>query len=353
MYKVLVHKGDYITYRLGDIILTDRVDVLYKRHKQMDLSNTNIRSIEKYTGNVELRPTTVVNGLTHLYGVEIYDEDNNLLNNGPSKFTKCVISNSDDIIWGKMDIDDEVERIIAYLFGYMYRSAEYVGFSEKGNLIIRFPIQDMSPESIEAVYESAILMFCKCTGSHEIVKTKTKRSGQYQQNFTISMKSSKDSDSFVDWFQTTLLKWFGAKSHETIDHHRCIPFGLLNAKTMIKRAFIDGLADYIDNHYGEEDNKNEMILDLMLEGYGKDFVLSYRLLLETMNITYYSFSETKSFENKERFLASRTFADMFKDVALSDTQIVNLTKGETLTQRCYLLEVDEMIGINGYKYVHK
>lgn len=58
MYKVLVHKGDYITYRLGDIILTDRVDVLYKRHKQMDLSNTNILSIEKYTGNVELRPTT-------------------------------------------------------------------------------------------------------------------------------------------------------------------------------------------------------------------------------------------------------------------------------------------------------
>lgn len=352
MYKVLVHKGDYITYRLGDIILTDRVDVLYKRHKQMDMSNTTIRSIEKYTGNVELTPTTVVNGLTHLYGVEIYDEDNNLLNNGPSKFTKCVISNSDDIIWGKMDIDDEVEHIIAYLFGYMYRSVEYVGFGKKGNLIIRFPTKDMSPESIAAVSESAVSLFCKYTGSDEIVKTRSKRCGQYQQNLTVSMKSNKGSDSFVDRFRLTILKWFGVKDHESIDHHRCIPFGLLNAKTMIKRAFIDGLADYIDNHYAEEDNKNEMILDLMLEGYGKDFVLSYRLLLETMNITYYSFSEVKPLGRKERFLASRTFADMFKDVALSDTQIVNLARGETLTQRCYLLEVDEMIGVNGYKYVH-
>ena len=63
--------------------------------------------------------------------------------------------------------------------------------------------------------------------------------------------------------------------------------------------------------------------------------------------------ERTPFFEKGKFLASRTFVDIFRDIALSNTQLVSLRRGESLSSKCYLLEVDEMIGINGYKYVHK
>ena len=99
--------------------------------------------------------------------------------------------------------------------------------------------------------------------------------------------------------------------------------------------------------------KNGMILDLLLEGYGKEFMISYRLLLETMNISYYSFMERTLVYEKGKILASRTFVDIFRDIALSNTQLVSLRRGESPSSKCYLLEVDEMVGVNGYKFVHK
>lgn len=67
MYKILVHKGDYITYRLGERIITDRVDVLYKRHSKLNVDDTNVKSIKKTVGNVEGKPLDRLDELTHLY----------------------------------------------------------------------------------------------------------------------------------------------------------------------------------------------------------------------------------------------------------------------------------------------
>jgi hypothetical protein len=350
MYKVLVHKGDYITYRLSDRIITDRVDVLYKRHSKLNVDDTNVKSIKKTVGNVEGNPLNRIDELTHLYAVEIYDEKFNLLNSDTSKFVKCNISNSDDIIWGKMDTEDEEDRLIAYLFGFIYRSLDTIGYGENGNLILRFPVKDVEISSVCGLFTDALSSYNKLNQCKDMIKFKEKHSGLHHENVSLSVTSK----SFIDKFRYTMMAWFSTKKDHLFKHHKCIPFGLLNAKTHVKRAFIDGLADFIDYHYGDEDKRNEMILDLLLEGYGKDFVLSYRLLLETMNISYYSFTEPDiRGDKKSTVMASRTFVDIFKDVALSDTQIVNLNRGETLTQRCYLLEVDEMIGVNGYKYMHK
>lgn len=286
MYKVLVHKGDYITYRLGERIITDRVDVLYKRHSKLNVDDTNVKSIKKTVGNVEGKPLDRLDELTHLYAIEIYDEKFNLLNSGKSEFVKCDISNSDDIVRGKMDISSVT-------------------------------------------------------------------TGVYNNGTTMYISSDNTDEGFIPEFRTILSRWFDVKVGEFIQHHSAIPTGLLNAKSKIKQSFIDGLADYIDDRYGAESIKNGMILDLLLEGYGKEFMISYRLLLETMNISYYSFMERTLVYEKGKILASRTFVDIFRDIALSNTQLVSLRRGESPSSKCYLLEVDEMVGVNGYKFVHK
>lgn len=350
MYKVLVHKGDYITYRLGERIITDRVDVLYKRHSKLNVDDTNVKSIKKTLGNVEGKPLDRLDELTHLYAVEIYDEKFNLLNSGKSEFVKCDISNSDDIIRGRMDIEDEEDRLIAYLFGFIYRSLDTIGYGENGNLILRFPVKDIEISSVCSLFTDALSSYNKLNSCKDMIKFKEKHSGLHHEIVSLSITSK----SFIDRFRYTMMAWFSTKNDSLFKHYKCIPFGLLNAKTHVKRAFIDGLADFIDYHYSDEDKRNEMILDLLIEGSSKDFILSYRLLLEAMSISYYSFTESDvRGDTSSTVMASRAFVDIFREVALSDTQIVNLNRGESLTRRCYLLEVDEMIGVNGYKYVHK
>lgn len=46
MYKILVHKGDYITYMRGDRIVTEPVNVIYKQIKDRECVNSDIISIK-------------------------------------------------------------------------------------------------------------------------------------------------------------------------------------------------------------------------------------------------------------------------------------------------------------------
>ena len=80
MYKVLVHKGDYITYRLGERIITEPVERVYVRHSGIDLVNSDIRDIRKINGYIESQPINIQEALTFLNGVEIYNENNIILN---------------------------------------------------------------------------------------------------------------------------------------------------------------------------------------------------------------------------------------------------------------------------------
>lgn len=34
MYKIIVHKGDYITYKLGERIVTEPIDIIYQKTKR-------------------------------------------------------------------------------------------------------------------------------------------------------------------------------------------------------------------------------------------------------------------------------------------------------------------------------
>lgn len=353
MYKVLVHKGDYITYKRGERVLTECVKDIYDRFEYTGASVGSIRSICKYTDMNEDKPIDITEDLTHLHSIEIYSEDGTVLNSNGGEFAKCQISNSDDLIWNKTDAEEEVERMVAYILGYIYRSIDSIGYSAKGALLIRFNTIDFSQSKLVDIVNRCCEFFNCYTKVGDELDISSITTGAYNDYITLSITSDQSKEGFIPEFRNILSRWFGIEIGDYIKHHKAIPTGLLNAKSKIKQSFIDGLADYIDERYGSENSNNEMILDLLLEGYGKEFMISYRLLLETMNISYYSFMERTQFYEKGKFLASRTFADIFKDIALSNTQFVNLRKGKTVSSKCYLLEVDEMIGINGYKFVHK
>lgn len=353
MYKLIVHKGDYITYKRSERIITECVKDIYKRLDDIGTTGGNIRSIKKHTSMIEAKPNNIVEELTHLHSLEIYSSDGTQLNPVNGKFIKCQISNSDDLIWDRTDTEDEIERMVAYIFGYIYRSISSIGYSDKGSLLIRFDTIDFEKSKLINLLNRCSEYFNRYTKLDDELDISSVTTGVYNNGTTMCISSDNTDEGFIPEFRTILSRWFDVKVGEFIQHHSAIPTGLLNAKSKIKQSFIDGLADYIDDRYGAESIKNGMILDLLLEGYGKEFMISYRLLLETMNISYYSFMERTLVYEKGKILASRTFVDIFRDIALSNTQLVSLRRGESPSSKCYLLEVDEMVGVNGYKFVHK
>lgn len=52
------------------------------------------------------------------------------------------------------------------------------------------------------------------------------------------------------------------------------------------------------------------------------------------------------------YYANSKFAGIYKNFASQDIQKVALRRGSGKTRQCYLIEARNMIGVNGYRFIH-
>lgn len=352
MYKVLVHKGDYITYKIGERIVTEPVERVYTRHNGIDLLNSDIRNIRKINGYIESQPITIQEALTFLNGVEIYNENNILLNDKVAFFKKCTLSNSDDIIWGRTDIDDEIDAIIAYIVGYNLRQVEQIRFPDDNTILLSYKNNRINTEIVIGDFNSNCISFNRYRRKNDVLNTRVIHSGYRQSNTTISI-SSTVKDGFISTIRRILSIWVGKRNVNKLNMHKCVPFGIFNAKRLVQKAFIDGLSNYVYDMTGGRGQYNEFIFDLFLRAFGKEFIITYRMVLEQMFISYKVAVDMNEHSISMDYFANSRFGNAYRNFASQKIQEVALRRGNARTQQCYLIEVRNMVGVNGYKFIHK
>ena len=351
MYKVLVHKGDYITYKLGERIVTEPIDVIYQKQKGVNILNSDIQSIRRICGYVESNPINLQESLTFLNGVEIYGDNNIILNDKIGYFKKCRLSNSDDIIWGKTDIDDEIDSIVAYLLAYNLRKLKHIRFPNDDTIILSFGNNVVDCEKVISDFNhncNRVNLYRKLSDK---LLSRVIHSGYRQTNTIISI-SSTVSNGFVSIIRKVLSGWVGKRTINKFNVHRCIPFGIFNAKKLVQQSFINGLSDYMYDVTAGRGKYNEYIFDLFLRAYGKEFIITYRLILEHLLISYHAFVDISDGGVTMDYYANSKFARMYRNFASQDIQEVSLRRGSAKTRQCYLIEARNMIGVNGYKFIH-
>lgn len=71
----------------GDRIVTEPVDVIYKQIKDRECINSDIISIRKCRSYIEADPISIFDSLSYLYGVEVYDDNDELMNSMEAHLT--------------------------------------------------------------------------------------------------------------------------------------------------------------------------------------------------------------------------------------------------------------------------
>lgn len=352
MYKIIVHKGDYITYKLGERIVTEPIDIIYQKQKGVNILNSDIQSIQRISGYIESNPINLQESLTFLNGVEIYNDNNIILNDKVGYFKKCRLSNSDDIIWGKTDIDDEIDSIVAYLLAYNLRKLKHIRFPSDDTIILSFGKDVVDCEKIISNFNYNCVRVNRYRKIDDKLISRIIHSGYRQMNTTISI-SSTIPNGFISIIREVLSGWVGKRTINKFNVHRCIPFGVFNAKKLVQQSFINGLSDYIYDVTVGRGKCNEYIFDLFLRAYGKEFIITYRLVLEHLLISYNAFVDMSENSIAMDYYANSKFAGIYKNFASQDIQEVSLRRGSAKTRQCYLIEARNMIGVNGYKFIHK
>ena len=352
MYKVLVHKGDYITYKLGERIVTEPVERVYIRHCGIDLLNSDIRDICRINGYIESQPINIQEALTFLNGVEIYNENNIILNDKTTFFKKCTLSNSDDIIWGRTDIDDEIDAIIAYIIGYNLRQVEQIRFPDDNTMLLSYKNNYINTDRVISDFTENCIGFNRYRQKNDRLNTRVIHSGYRQLNTTVSISSTVE-DGFISTIRRILSIWVGKRNVNKINVHKSVPFGIFNARRIVQKAFIDGLSNYAYDMTGGRGQYNEFIFDLFLRAFGKEFIITYRMVLEQMLISYRVSVDLNDYGVSMDYFANSRFGNAYRNFASQEIQEVTLRRGNARTQQCYLIDVRNMIGVNGYKFIHK
>lgn len=348
MYKTIVHKGDYITYMRGDRIVTEPVDVIYKQIKDRECINSDIVSIRKCRSPIEADPITTFDSLSYLYGVEVYD-DNGLINSNGGVFNKCQISNTDDVLLGRTDIDDAIDMVYAYFLGYLYRSVHGMRIKGPGKAVVTFENNTSVVESSLKAMDSCIVAYNKLTSGNFDVKYIIQICGDHHEHISVTLIDSQDRG-FVYGFIKTIYQWYGDVDMRSINAQKRIPHGILNARIPIRNKFIDGLVDYMNHNREQALSFDEVVYNLYAEGVGKEFAITYRLLLEPLFISYKASVNLESYRKpKVKYNADNNNISRFDDAMIKGSQKVEIRRGKTLSARAYVIESREILGVNGYK----
>lgn len=137
---------------------------------------------------------------------------------------------------------------------------------------------------------------------------------------------------------------------KSINAQKRIPHGILNARRQIRNKFIDGLVDYMNHNRKDVLSFDEIVYNLYAEGVGKQFAITYRLLLEPLFISYKASVNLESYRKpKVTYNADNNNISRFDDAMIKGSQKVEIRRGNTLSSRAYIIESREILGVNGYK----
>lgn len=348
MYRTIVHKGDYITYMRGDRLVTEPVDVIYKHIKERKCINSDIVSIRKCRSPIEAEPISTFDSLSYLYGVEIYD-DNGLINYNGGVFNKCPLSNTDDLLLGRTDIDDAIDMVYAYLLGYLYRSVHGIRIKGPRKAVVTFKNNRSIVESSLRVMDNCITSYNKLTTNNFDVNYIIQVCGDHHEHISVTLVDNCD-NGFINGFIGIIHQWYGNANMRSINAQKRIPHGILNARRQIRNRFIEGLVDYMNHNRIDQLSFNEIVYNLYAEGVGKEFAITYRLLLEPLFISYKAAVNLELYRKpKVRYNADNNNISRFDDAMIKGSQIVEIRRGKTLTSRAYIIESREILGVNGYK----
>lgn len=349
MYKTIVHKGDYITYMRGDRIVTEPVDVIYKQIKDRECINSDIISIRKCRSYIEADPISIFDSLSYLYGVEVYDDNDELMNSNGGTFNKCQLSNTDDVLLGRTDIDDAIDIIYAYLLGYLYRSVHGMRIKGSRKAVVTFKNNTSVVESSLKVMDKCIASYNKLTSNDFDVNYIMQICGDHHEHISVTLVDSHD-NGFIYGFIKMIHQWYGNIGMKSINAQKRIPHGILNARRQIRNKFIDGLVDYMNHNRKDVLSFDEIVYNLYAEGVGKQFAITYRLLLEPLFISYKASVNLESYRKpKVTYNADNNNISRFDDAMIKGSQKVEIRRGKTLSSRAYIIESREILGVNGYK----
>lgn len=349
MYKTIAHKGDYITYRRCERIVTEPVDVVYKQFKDMECLNSDIISIHKYRSPIEADPITTFDSLAYLYGVEVYDDDGILLNSDGGIFNRCQLSNTDELLWGRTDIEDMVDGIYAYLLGYLYRSIHGMRIKGDNKVVATFKNNRSIVEDSLKVMDKCVATYNRLTGNTLVMKYIMQLCGDRHESISVTFLDERD-NGFIFKFISMIHQWYGNIDIRSINAQKRIPHGILNAKLTTRNRFIEGLVDYMNHNREDALPFDEIVYNLYATGVGKEFAITYRLLLEPLFISYKASVNLESYRRpKVTYNADNNNISRFDDAMIKGSQKVEIRRGKTLSSRAYIIESREILGVNGYK----